>query len=78
MVGRFAEAEMVRFGLGKTRLAGQAFYMENVPRPTLLSGRGNQGTASPSKTLQFSLKQRLDARASIQVIEPAPLGSAGL
>jgi len=41
--------------------------IQNVPWPTPLSGRGNQGTASVSgKGRSFSLKQRLDARASIQ------------
>ncbi len=42
--------------------------IENVPWPTPLSGRGIQGTASLQKVWRFSVKQRLDARASIQII----------
>src|SRR6185295_5157591 len=42
--------------------------VQNVPWPTPLSGRGMQGTASVPKKSQFSRKQRLDARASIQVV----------
>lgn len=42
--------------------------MQNVPRPTPLSGRGDQGTASALRTWRFTVKQRLDARASIQVV----------
>lgn len=41
---------------------------ENVPWPTPLSGRGDQGTASLHETCRFSVKQSLDARASVQVV----------
>lgn len=41
---------------------------KNIPRPTPLSERGNQGTASLLRIWRFSRKQRLDAHASMQFV----------
>jgi hypothetical protein len=46
-----------------------------VPWPTPLSGRGIQGTASLREICRISVKQRLDARASIQIVA-VPMGKA--
>jgi hypothetical protein len=46
----------------------------NVPWPTPLSGRGHKALLRYVKNWRFSLKQRLDARASIQVVAIANLG----
>jgi len=46
----------------------------NVPWPAPFVGARAQGTASSQETWRFTLKQRLDAHASIQIITNADIG----
>lgn len=49
--------------------------MENVPWPTLRSGRGLKALPLHQKTCRFPLKQRLDADASIQIVASPQTGT---
>ena len=52
--------------------------VENVPRPTPLSGRGCKALLLYVKVCRFSVKQRLDARASVSIVVSARQKRTGL